>query len=97
MTEIRVDEAMMLQKSNEITVLRNELAHNLKKIEELILSLQSDWQGDGEKAFAARILAVKAQYGDIMTFFDDYAKLLSTYAEGYERQENDLASKIRMA
>ncbi|MBE6572792.1 MAG: WXG100 family type VII secretion target [Ruminococcaceae bacterium] len=97
MTTINVNDAAMLEKSNEIAMLKNELSHNLKKIEDTVLSMQGDWQGAGEKIFSAKILTVKDQYNDILDFFDDYAKILKGFAESYERQEADLVSKIKMA
>ena len=94
---IYVDTDVMVQKSNEIKVLTDELKKIMEEIELLVLSVNGEWQGDAEKAFSEKIIYVKKQFSHISTFFDDYADLLNKFAYVYEQQESEITSKINLA
>ncbi|MBO5869592.1 MAG: WXG100 family type VII secretion target [Clostridia bacterium] len=94
---IQVDPSRLIEKSNEIKTLKIDLLNTMEQIELLVLYVGGSWQGDAERAFAEKILFVKKQFGNIATFFDDYAELLKSFAYTYEQQETDLSSKINLA
>ena len=94
---IQVDTSQMVEKSNEIKILKADLVNTMEQIELLILSVNGGWQGDAERAFSEKILFVKKQFANIATFFDDYSELLKGFAYTYEQQETDLSSKINLA
>ena len=94
---IQVDTSQLVEKSNEIKILKADLVNTMEQIELLILSVNGGWQGDAERAFSEKILFVKKQFANIATFFDDYSELLKGFAYSYEQQETDLSSKINLA
>ena len=94
---IQVDTSQLVEKSNEIKILKADLVNTMEQIELLILSINGGWQGDAERAFSEKILFVKKQFANIATFFDDYSELLKGFAYTYEQQETDLSSKINLA
>ena len=94
---IQVDPNQLMEKSNDIRLLEQELLKIMDEIELLVLSVNGSWQGDAEQAFAQKILYVKKQFANIATFFEDYAEVLKTFAYAYEQQEADLSSKINLA
>ena len=82
--------------ATDIIFYNNELRNQMEQIEMLILSLNGDWQGDAERAFAGRILYVKNQFDHIYQFFDDYAELLKKLAAEYEENDKEISSKIQL-
>ena len=82
--------------ATDIIFYNNELRNQMEQIEMLILSLNGDWQGDAERAFAGRILYVKNQFDHIFQFFDDYAELLKKLAAEYEESDKEISSKIQL-
>ena len=82
--------------ASEILFLKDELCSQMEQIESLILSLNGDWQGEAEKAFASRILYVKSQFSHISQFFEDYANLLKDFSVKYEENDNDISLKIQL-
>lgn len=94
---VQVDTTQLKQKSNEIKILRNELQNCMNQIEMLVLSMDGGWQGDAEKAYASRILYLKKEFSVILTFFDDYASLLNSFAVQYEEHDRSLSAKIQLA
>lgn len=94
---IQVDTSRLIEKSNEIKMLKIDLLNTMEQIEALVLSVNGSWQGDAERAFSEKILFVKKQFANIATFFDDYSELLKGFAYIYEQQETDLSSKINLA
>lgn len=93
---INVDTLQLQQKSNEIRVLRNELEKTMEEIERLVVSLNGNWQGEAERAYASQIIYVKKQFSNIAVFFDDYATTLEGFAVGYDTLESQLSSKINL-
>ena len=94
--DIQVEPIKLIEKSNEIKTVTSELTRVMDNIEFLVLSLNGNWQGDAERAFAEKIIFVKKHFSDIATFFNDYSDLLDKFANVYEQQESDLSSKINL-
>lgn len=94
--DIQVEPIKLIEKSNEIKTVTSELTRVMDDIEFLVLSLNGNWQGDAERAFAEKIIFVKKHFSDIATFFNDYSDLLDKFANVYEQQESDLSSKINL-
>ena len=95
--EIQVNTAQLVQSSNDIKSVKQDLVNTMDQIETLVLSVHGSWQGNAERAFAEKILYVKKQFSGIAAFFDDYAELLKKFASSYEQQEADLSSRINLA
>lgn len=83
--------------ASDILLLNNELCDQMEQIEGLVLSLNGDWQGESEKAYASRILYIKNQFSHISKFFEDYAYLLRDLAVKYEENDKDISSKIHLS
>lgn len=94
--KIRVDPASLAERGNEILLLRDVLEETMDKIEVLVLSLDASWQGDAEKAFAARILYLKKELSGLTDFFGDCSALLLSAAEQYRIRDDTLATKINL-
>lgn len=93
---IHTDPNQMRSKSNAIRTLEAELQNNMENIESLVLSVNGTWQGNSERAYASRILFVKKEFSRIMTFFEDYASLLESFADQYDEFDSGLATKISL-
>lgn len=95
--KIEVDAITLEEKSNGIKVLNSQLKANIEEIETLILSINGSWQGDAERAYSAQIIAVKNEFNNIFSFFEDYSMLLSGIADQYNAHDEQLSSKINLA
>lgn len=94
--DIFVDPVALRAKSDDIRIVNGDLRVLMENIEILVLSVNGSWQGDAEKAYAEKILFIKNQFEPIAMFFDDYSDLLKKFADEYESQESDMASKINL-
>lgn len=90
------DPIQMRNKSNDIRTVSSELQNIMGQIETLVLSVNGQWQGDAERAYASRILFVKKEFSHIMSFFEDYSSLLELFADEYDEFDTSLASKISL-
>lgn len=93
--KITVDADRMLGISGEIRSTVDILRNNMDTMELLVNSLNGEWQGDAERAYASRLVYVRREFREVERFFEEYASLLGRFAEEYTRHEEELASKIR--
>lgn len=94
---IQVETTQLLDKSNDIRLVKDNLAEIMEQIEQLILSVEGDWQGDAERTFSSKIVFVKKQFSNILSFFESYSYLLVSFADSYEQIEDTISSKINQA
>ncbi len=89
-------ERLHLEKK-EIVGLTEELKKQMQQIETLVLSVNGEWQGEAEAAFANKIIYVKNQFVKLTDFFEEYAKMLDQFATDYQKYDEDIASKIKLS
>ena len=94
--KIYVDPLQMRSRSNVIKTIQGTLQNNMENIESLVISMNGSWQGDSERAYASKILFVKKEFSGIMTFLEEYASLLESFADQYDAFDSDLATKISL-
>lgn len=94
---IQVETTQLLDKSNDIRLVKDNLAEIMEQIEQLILSVEGDWQGDAERTFSSKIVFVKKQFSNILSFFESYSYLLVSFADSYEQLEDDISFRINQA
>lgn len=94
---IEVNLSRLYEVSNEVKNINASLQGTMDEIEQLVLSVRGDWQGEAELAFSEKIIYVKNQFSSISSFFDDYSDLLKSFAVGYEQQEADISAAINLA
>lgn len=87
----------MRRSANEIRILKNELAEQMNRIEELIQSMDGAWQGDSERALENKILVLKDRHAQLLDSINTYARLLLDFSGKYEQLEKANASKISLA
>lgn len=93
--KITVDVDRMRIVSGEIRNITAVLQSNMDAMEFLVNSMNGEWQGDSERAYAARLIYVRREFKEIEHFFEEYASLLNRFAEEYQSYEDQLAAKIR--
>lgn len=91
---ITVDTDRMAAISGAIRTVTGTLRDNMDAMEILVNSLSGEWQGNAGRAYASRILCVRREFREVEHFFEEYASLLSRFAENYRRHEDQLAAKI---
>lgn len=94
---VQVNTDQMISKGNEVKGIKNELRMNMEQIEQLVLGLSGEWQGEAERSFEQKILFVRKQFDSILSFFGEYADLLILFADSYDNLENEISAKIRLA
>ncbi len=92
--KIVADADRMLSVSGEIRNTADILRSNMDSIEFLVGSLQGEWQGDAERAYASRLVCVRREFREVERFFEEYASLLGRFAEEYLRHEDELSARI---
>ena len=93
--KIAVDADRMHSMAGEIRTTVDALRYNMDTMEILVHSLNGEWQGDAERAFASKILYVRREFKEVENFFAEYASLLERFAEEYIRHEDEVAAKVR--
>lgn len=93
--KITVDADRMHSMAAEIRTTVDTLRYNMDTMEILVHSLNGEWQGDAERAFASKILYVRREFKEVEQFFREYASLLERFAEEYIRHEDEVAAKVR--
>ena len=91
---ITVDTDRMAAISGAIRTVTDTLRDNMDSMESLVNSLSGEWQGNAGRAYASRILCVRREFKEVERFFEEYASLLSRFAEEYRSHEDELAAKI---
>lgn len=92
--KIEVNTDGMIKESGSIKTITAELQTVMAEIENCVISVNGKWQGDSEKAFAQKIIYVKNQFSNIISFFDEYAETLCKLANEYENFDCILKNKI---
>lgn len=93
---ICADPIQMRGKGDAVRTLRAALQNNMDRIESLVLSVNGAWQGDSERAYASKILFIKREFSGILSFLEDYAALLASFADQYDEFDSGLAAKISL-
>lgn len=92
--ELEVTYDVMADISSEIKSTLSELQKTMSAIENMILSLSGDWQGDAETACAANIIAVKKRFAILEKFISAIAEDVSLFAVKYHDFDFMLASEF---
>ncbi|MGN1419679.1 MAG: WXG100 family type VII secretion target [Acutalibacteraceae bacterium] len=93
---IFVDTEQMKGKADAVLNVAYELNENMNRIENLVLNLGCEWQGESERAFAAKILFVRKQFEALYGFLVDYAEVIKCAANDYENTENQILSQMEV-
>ncbi|MCM1244436.1 MAG: WXG100 family type VII secretion target [Roseburia sp.] len=88
------DVEQMKQTSEHIFETFQEIQENMKRIEQIVMDVRGDWQGEAEKAFEKKLLYVKAQFAPVQQFWKEYAVQIREQAELYEEHESEIRSKL---
>ncbi len=92
--KITVDTDRLRSSSANIRAINAELEKNMGDLAFLVESLNGSWQGNAEKAYSSRLVYVRHEFTELERFFDEYAALLSRFADAYLRHEEKLAAEI---
>ncbi|MBQ8183849.1 MAG: WXG100 family type VII secretion target [Clostridia bacterium] len=91
---ITIDTDALLKCSNSLENVNFELKENMNRIEQLILGLGSEWQGDSGKMYQSKILFVKKQFEYMSNLIDEYTANIKTVSQNYDQVEKDIISKL---
>lgn len=92
---ISMEEERIIATSMGIRVVCQEMEICMNCIERILETVGQDWQGEAERAYERKILAVRHQYEKILSFFQRYAEELETVVKDYEEWEEKNASLIQ--
>lgn len=93
--KIMVDADRMHSIASDIRTTTDTLRYNMDSIERLVYSMDGEWKGDAERAFASKIVYVRNEFREVERFFVEYASLLERFAEEYIRHEDEVTAKLR--
>ncbi len=91
----QIDISRLNRYSEELYNINNQLDNNMQRIENLVLSLGSEWQGCAELAYVAKLLLVRKQFESLTDFINDYVYTLKSIAVDFEEVEKEIYNKIR--
>lgn len=80
----------------EIQRIVSELKTNMNHIENIVMSVEGEWQGAAELAYVAKILYLKKEFNLLYDFMIDFSQVLSTIANDYNELENNLKKKMEL-
>ena len=92
---ITVDADRMHSMAGQIRTTVDMLRYNMDTMEMLVYSMNGEWQGNAERAYASKIVYVRNEFKAVEQFFTEYASLLERFAEEYIRHEDELTAKLR--
>lgn len=88
------DAEQMKQTSEQMLGNVQKMQENMKRIEQIVMDVRGDWQGEAEKAFEKKLLYVKAQFVPLQQFWKEYAVQIREQAELYAEHESEIRSKL---
>lgn len=84
-------DADALQRSTDrIASIKSELEKELSMIEQAILSLDADWQGNAERVYASKIVYIKNEYKKLIQFYDGLITLIKNVSDRYSELEKSV-------
>ena len=94
--KISIDVDEMINRANAIEKISEELQMNMRNIEQLILNLGFEWQGNAELAYTAKILYIKKQFVSMYDLINDYSIVLKTAANDYKEVETTIKNQLEV-
>ena len=95
--KITVDPDALVQRSDDIRMVCNDLNVYMQQIETIVLSIGDEWKGDAERAYTAKLFDLKQKFSGITGFLEEYSSLMEETAGKYEEFDKELSSKINLA
>ena len=92
--KLQYDSTQMRQKADEIRYYNSVLNENMHEIETVVLSLNSEWKGESQKAHSGRLCSMKNEYKRVASFFEEYARLLVEIAEKADSRDESISGRI---
>ncbi len=92
--EIVIDVDALLRCSDSLSNVNYELQTNMNNIENLVLGLGSEWQGQTAKAYENNILIVKKQFEYLNKYIEEYTQVLKTIAAEYAETEKNITMRL---
>ena len=92
--EIYVDTVSLRDKCNDMQVVSNDIKVCMNKLESVLIETCEQWEGDAEKAFAGRVLYMKKEYMELVSFIDEYISFVRRASDFYDMKEDEIKSKM---
>lgn len=91
---IYIETDRLLGKAESMRETANYLKENMGRIENLIINLDTVWQGEAGRAYIAKILFVKKQFEALYDFIMEYAEVICSIVKDYENIEKEITFKM---
>ena len=92
--KINIDTYEMQQYSGDLQNIIFDLEKNMQRIEGIVLTLQSDWQGDSERIYSNKILVLKKQFSYLLEFVKNQSSLMKDISTDFEQTELNIKNKM---
>lgn len=95
MNQIRITPDMMRQRANEYRNEATRMDQSVKKLNTLLIQLQSEWDGKSATAFQSQYESLKPGLIQTVQLIETIAQQLNQTANSIEALDNEIAAKLR--
>ena len=93
--KIVVTPEQLYDSSYEMKAVLNHLRENMDAIELFVASLDGEWKGDAERAYASKIVYVRSEFRNVENFLKELSETMGRIGEEYSEHEDVLADKLK--
>jgi WXG100 family type VII secretion target len=92
--QIRMTPDQMRIRSGDVARERDKFEDLIRKMQGIINELQTEWEGEASRSFAAQFDALKPSFESKKQLLDDISMQLAQTADSVEQLDKDIASKF---
>lgn len=93
--QIRITPETMRQRAGEYRTQRDTLNEVLNKLDSLLTTLQSEWEGEASRAYAEEFERLRPAFTQAIEMTDTISQNLDKIAIATEAQDIDIANQLR--
>jgi WXG100 family type VII secretion target len=95
MSLIQVTPEILKSQATTVRKYKTDQEQTMKRIRNLVLSLNDSWKGEAQDAFVAKFQSMDQTYRKLSQVLESYAKLMDTAANELQATDQNLRSIIR--
>jgi uncharacterized protein YukE len=88
------DVVRMKRCCNEMRQAVSKMQNTMQSLENLLMDIPGNWQGEAEQIYETKIIYVRYRYALLIDFFEHYIDILEKSAEFCSEKENDIFIRL---
>lgn len=90
MAIIQITPESLKSESTSLRTLKSEHEAEMKKLRQLVLSLNEQWKGEAQDAFVSKYMELQPQFTKFIELLEGHARLMDTSAQELENTDKAL-------